>query len=366
MRRNLRILGNAVALSGDGNTLLVGTRLGDVARIFTRTNGVWDPQGTKLVATGESGNSLQGFSVGLSSDGNTALVGGPQDDSNTGATWVFTRTNGAWSQMGSKLVGTGAVGSPGTGNAVAISGDGNTALLGRPLDDAKYLNQATGAAWVFARSDPRALGIGALVNAASLAQGSGAANTIMSAFGNFPVCKDTAQVLVDGVETTVFYSGASQVNFLVPPSVAGEPSASVKIACNGVSSPTVILPVVPAAPALFTVTQNGIGQAAVINQDGSVATASPAGTSISLFGTGFGVLGQPGPDGLARLTAPITASIGVLPVKVLYAGEAPGYTSGLQQINVQLPDNTPRGPRIDIQIFAAGISTQAGVTLNVP
>ena len=188
----------------------------------------------------------------------------------------------------------------------------------------------------------------------------------MSAFGNFPGCKDIAQVLVDGVATSVFYSSAAQVNFLLPPSVAGEPSASVKIACGGVSSQTVILPVATAAPALFTVTQNGIGQAAVINQDGSVATASPAGTSISLFGTGFGALGQPGPDGLARLTVPITASIGVLPVKVLYAGEAPGYTSGLQQINVQLPDNMPRGPRIDIQIFAGGISTQAGVTLTVP
>ena len=57
----------------------------------------------------------QGCSVALSADGNTAIVGGPVDnDSSTGAAWVFTRSGGVWTQQGSKLVGTGAVGTAAT------------------------------------------------------------------------------------------------------------------------------------------------------------------------------------------------------------------------------------------------------------
>jgi hypothetical protein len=48
----------------------------------------------------------QGTSVALSGDGNTAIVGLPGDNNQTGAAWVYTRSNGVWGQQGSKLVGT--------------------------------------------------------------------------------------------------------------------------------------------------------------------------------------------------------------------------------------------------------------------
>ena len=67
-------------------------------------------EGPKLVGTGAVGNAEQGTSVALSADGNTAIVGGPQDDianmGFNGAAWVFTRSNGVWTQQGAKLVGT--------------------------------------------------------------------------------------------------------------------------------------------------------------------------------------------------------------------------------------------------------------------
>ena len=43
---------------------------------------------------------------------NTAVVGGSNDSSRTGAVWVYTRTGGIWTQQGSKLVGSGVVGRP--------------------------------------------------------------------------------------------------------------------------------------------------------------------------------------------------------------------------------------------------------------
>jgi hypothetical protein len=144
--------GMSVALSADGSTAIAGgpgPHNADLGRspfvgpagaawVFRRSYGVWTQQGNKLVGTtNECGGGLwsQGASVALSADGNTAIVGGPSDNKTMGAAWVFARTGGVWTQQGSKLVGTDAprVGdspSPtGQGMAVALSADGNTAVV---------------------------------------------------------------------------------------------------------------------------------------------------------------------------------------------------------------------------------------------
>ena len=134
--------GASVALSGDGNTAIVGM-FGSVfnsftdhgAAVFTRVGAMWSSQ-ARLVGTG---NELQGTSVALSGDWSTAILGGV-------SAWVFIRSGGVWSQQ-AKLVGTGAVGSANQGEAVALSGDGNTALVGGPDD-----NGGIGAVWVFTRA----------------------------------------------------------------------------------------------------------------------------------------------------------------------------------------------------------------------
>jgi len=43
-----------------------------------------------LVGTGAVGGAGRGWSLALSADGNTAVVGGERDNSNVGAAWVFT------------------------------------------------------------------------------------------------------------------------------------------------------------------------------------------------------------------------------------------------------------------------------------
>ena len=134
--------GWSVALSADGNTAIVGgladNRITGAAWVFTRSGGVWTQQGSKLVGTGAVGSAGQGCSVALSADGNTAIVGGPFDNSNAGAAWVFTRSGGVWTQQGNKLVGTGAVGSARQGASVALSADGNTAIVGGPCDNCEH------------------------------------------------------------------------------------------------------------------------------------------------------------------------------------------------------------------------------------
>ncbi len=143
--------GSSVAISADGTTAIVGgvddNSSAGAAWVYTRIGGVWSQQGSKLVGTGAVGAAAQGTSVAISGDGSTAIGGGPRDSSNTGAAWVFTRNGGVWSQQGTKLVGMDTVGAADQGFSVAISGDGNTAIVGGWNDASR-----TGAAWVYTRS----------------------------------------------------------------------------------------------------------------------------------------------------------------------------------------------------------------------
>jgi FG-GAP repeat len=145
--------GSGVALSADGNTALVGAPGDDAnagaAWVFSRSGTTWEQQGSKLTGgSEEGGNGRFGFRVALSSDGNTALVGGPLDGAGTGGAWVFSRTEGKWEQQGPKLTGGGEIGGGEFGIGVALSSDGNTALVGGSFD-----NNGAGAVWTFTRAE---------------------------------------------------------------------------------------------------------------------------------------------------------------------------------------------------------------------
>jgi hypothetical protein len=131
----------------------------------------------ELTGGDETDEARFGYSVALSADGNTALIGGPRDTTHFGAAWIFVRNGWRWTQQGPKLVGAeqSSEGSgehcgeePGEeadgcsfGRSVALSADGNIALIGNPRDsrfqpperesEGKWIRNA-GAAWVFARS----------------------------------------------------------------------------------------------------------------------------------------------------------------------------------------------------------------------
>ena len=139
-----------MALSSDGNTALVGgdidsaTNVG-AAWVFTRSGGPWSQQGAKLTGAGATRDAAFGSSVALSGDGNTALIGGDFDGGGAGAAWVFTRSGATWSPQGSKLTER-ARPSAGFGTSVALSA-GNTALVGGPTNGSGN----AGAAWAFSR-----------------------------------------------------------------------------------------------------------------------------------------------------------------------------------------------------------------------
>jgi hypothetical protein len=144
--------GGSVALSADGATAVFGAP-GASAWVFGRSDSGWTRPGARLIPTGPVDPRGYGFGeVALSADGNTALVGNPDDANSFGSAWVFARADSGWAQQGEKLVPRDEVGLPdGRGGrfglCVALSADGNTALIGGWWED-----YGRGAAWVFVRS----------------------------------------------------------------------------------------------------------------------------------------------------------------------------------------------------------------------
>ncbi|HXC03893.1 MAG TPA: IPT/TIG domain-containing protein [Bacteroidia bacterium] len=152
--------GRSVALSADGHTAIIGGQTDSTGGIgigavwiFVDSAGIWKQQGSKLVGTGAIGPAQQGSSVSLSADGNTAIVGGSNDNGGRGAVWVYTRSGGVWTQQGPKLTGAGMQGTAQLGASVSVSADGNTVLAGGPTDHTdSFSGLGEGAVWVFTRS----------------------------------------------------------------------------------------------------------------------------------------------------------------------------------------------------------------------
>jgi len=147
--------GFSVAVSSDGNTAMIGAagdnRFVGAAWVFTRSEGRWTQQGGKIPGLEETGAGQFGTLVALAANGNTAVIGGPTDNSNAGAAWVFTRSEGRWAQQGKKLTGGREESGEGEfGYGLAVSPEGTTAFVGAPAD-----NRSAGAVWVFTSSEGR-------------------------------------------------------------------------------------------------------------------------------------------------------------------------------------------------------------------
>ncbi len=153
--------GFSIALSGDGNTAVVGafghTVNGNVyqgaAYVFTNSGGNWSQQAELSASDGAAGDWF-GDSVALSGDGNTAVLGASGHAVNgnqiQGAAYVFTNSAGSWSQQ-QELTASDGAGGDLFGNSVTLSSDGNTALAGAPYHTVNG-NANQGAAYTFVNS----------------------------------------------------------------------------------------------------------------------------------------------------------------------------------------------------------------------
>lgn len=135
----------AIAATGDDTT---ATDSGAVY-IFTKSNGTWS-QEIKLKVTSGGPNASDGWGgVCLSDDGLTLSVGTSGDDttaSNSGAVYVFNKSGGTWSQT-IKLKASNAGANDKLGGRTRISGNGNTIVSGAREEDTGSGN--AGSAYIF-------------------------------------------------------------------------------------------------------------------------------------------------------------------------------------------------------------------------
>ena len=182
------------------------------------------------------------------------------------------------------------------------------------------------------------------------------------------------QAFFNGTPAPVIYTSTGQVAAIVPYSLPPGLPYQVSVAYQGQVSQSMTVPFAAAAPGLITANSTGSGQAAAINADGSLNSAtSPirAGSVIVLYATGEGFTTPPGIDGkpaAAPLPTPflvVTAMIGGQPAVVQYAGGAPGFVAGLMQVNLLIPANISPGPAVPVVLKLADIQSQGGVTIAV-
>ena len=150
--------GENVALDSDGDTAIIGASAEDTtysdsgaAYVFVRSGTSWSQQ-AKLKPNDLAASDQLGYKVAISDDGNTVAVASPYIDAtytDAGAVYIFTRSGTSWSQQ-AKLTASDKAANDNFGFDVALSGDGNTLLVGAHLDDSTYTDQ--GAAYVFTRS----------------------------------------------------------------------------------------------------------------------------------------------------------------------------------------------------------------------
>ena len=189
---------------------------------------------------------------------------------------------------------------------------------------------------------------------ANLSLGSGSAFT-----SRLPVSINTVSVSFDvpeaglSVPGHLIYVSPRQVNVQVPWELRGQTSVRMKVDIQSASGAVFTVPVTDYSPGIFA--------------DSSGGLAVTRGSTISLYGTGFGPVnhqpasGDPAPDASSTTLVVPTVTVGGVPAKVEFSGLAPGY-AGLYQVNVTIPPDAPVG----LQQLTVAVNGVAANSVQLP
>ena len=133
--------GRSVSMSSDGNTLAVGAPYNDGiasnsghVRIYEWSGAAWTQKGADI--DGEAADDISGWSLSLSSDGNTVAIGAEENDgsaTSAGHVRVYEWSGTAWTQKGADIDGEAAFDF--SSRSVSMSADGNTLAIGASGND---------------------------------------------------------------------------------------------------------------------------------------------------------------------------------------------------------------------------------------
>ncbi len=220
------------------------------------------------------------------------------------------------------------------------------------------------------------------VNAASFATDKVVTpDTIAAAFGTFttqnnqvfiastvplPTTLGGVRVRIGTTDCGLFFVAPSQINFVLPATVADGNSVTITVTNSNNSTTTGTITVVRAAPGIFSARANGQGAAAAQTTTGGplVNTYNPDGTErdvsagttatpnvLVLYVTGIRNTPATNPTDGNGVAEAVTCKIQGVPATVLYAGPAPGFV-GLDQVNVIIPPELAGLGSVNIRLRA--------------
>ena len=167
--------------------------------------------------------------------------------------------------------------------------------------------------------------------------------------GLYPTQLAGTTVEVNGIPATLIYTWGTLVAAIIPDSVSAG-TAKFAVTYQGQTSAIFPVPVVPAAPGIFTQESTGRGHAATLNQNGLIDTAANPGDDVTLFVTGIG-----------QATSAVSIqgfNLPVLPISV-----SKGPVPGVMQIKVSIPFGQDCDTPVVVQVGNA--SSQPGVTIAI-
>ena len=237
---------------------------------------------------------------------------------------------------------------------------------------------------------------GSIINGASFATNQGVApGSVVSIFGTnlagqltandtVPLSMslaDDVTVTVNNIPAGLYFVSPGQVNAQIPwdvlPDGTMPGTAQVVITRNKIASAPQTVSIVPAAPGIFYLPDNG-GWAIAFNTDGAVAApvnsipginAHPAkaGDVLAILATGMGAVDSPIANGAASsdklrntLIVP-QVLVNSVSASVLFSGLSPQFP-GLNQINFSVPGGIAAGT-VPLQLQANGITSTDAVKI---
>jgi uncharacterized protein (TIGR03437 family) len=182
------------------------------------------------------------------------------------------------------------------------------------------------------------------------------------------------QVLLGDRPLPMWYGNQSQLNVQVPFDVPVNTQHPITVKRGSALSVPEQLSVAGAQPGIFTVNQQGTGQAVIVKSDqltvAQAGTPAAIGEAIVIYCTGLGAVNPAVPTGAPAPSNPLSrtvntprVTIGGVEARVLFSGLTPG-SAGLYQINAIVPSGITPGNEVPVVIEIAGQASPA-VTMAV-
>ena len=181
------------------------------------------------------------------------------------------------------------------------------------------------------------------------------------------VTGEVTRLLFNGAPGSILAASEQRITALVPFELAGRNLVNVQVESHGIVSEAVTLPVLPERLGIFSADRSGNGQAAIVNEDGTVnGPANPArpGSAISIYATGGA------PDAVAvAISDEMKAYPEVDGGAEDYRYYAPildaSAADGLLQINLRVPEGVLPGSAVPLHIRSGSVPVEQLLTIAI-